>query len=47
MLGEVERAVARWRTVGRGLGMTAAELDEFAAAFEHGERAIARRLARS
>lgn len=38
ILGEVERAVAGWRKVGRALGMSKAELDQFADAFEHSER---------
>jgi serine/threonine-protein kinase HipA len=38
ILGEVERAVATWRDLGRSLGMNATELDDFAEAFEHGER---------
>ena len=42
MLREVEQAVSRWRYVGRGLGMTTQELDQFADAFEHEERAAAR-----
>jgi serine/threonine-protein kinase HipA len=43
ILRTVEATVATWRTVGADLGMTAAELDSFEDAFEHGERAIARR----
>ncbi len=46
ILGEVERAVSQWRAVGRGLGMTSAELDQFAEAFEHDERAAARGASR-
>jgi serine/threonine-protein kinase HipA len=38
ILGEVERAVATWRDVGRSLGMSKGELGEFASAFEHNER---------
>jgi hypothetical protein len=38
ILGEVERAVATWRDVGRSLGMSKGELGEFASAFEHKER---------
>ncbi len=45
ILGEVDAAVDRWREEGRALGMTSAELDAFAGAFEHPERTIARRLA--
>jgi serine/threonine-protein kinase HipA len=43
ILGEVEGAVARWRDVGRELGMTDVDIGQFAEAFEHGERAAARR----
>lgn len=42
-LADVERAVATWQTKGRALGMTDVELDQFADAFEHAERAAARR----
>jgi serine/threonine-protein kinase HipA len=42
ILSLVERAVSQWRAVGRGLGMTASELDQFAEAFEHDQRAAAR-----
>ena len=45
ILGEVEAAVAAWREQGRALGMTPTELDAFAEAFEHPERATAQRLA--
>lgn len=38
ILGEVEKAVAKWRATGRALGMTPAELEQFEPAFEHGER---------
>ena len=41
---EVEAAVARWRKEGSDLGMTAIELDQFADAFEHAEREVARRV---
>ena len=44
ILKAVETAVAGWRDEGRALGMSAAELDQFADAFEHAERAAARRL---
>ena len=43
---EVEASVARWRAEGRDLGMSDAELDQFADAFEHEERAVARKLGR-
>ena len=46
ILGGVERAVSEWRSVGRGLGMNSSELDQFADAFEHGERAAARTAGR-
>jgi serine/threonine-protein kinase HipA len=36
ILLSVRRAVGAWRRVGRELGMTAAELQAFAPAFEHG-----------
>jgi serine/threonine-protein kinase HipA len=42
ILGAVEQAVSQWRAMGRSLGMSASELDQFADAFEHGERAAAR-----
>jgi serine/threonine-protein kinase HipA len=43
ILHDVERAVAGWRDEGRAIGMVAAELDQFADAFEHAERGAARR----
>ncbi len=43
ILAEVNAAVDQWRAVGRRIGMTKAELDQFADAFEHDERAVARR----
>jgi serine/threonine-protein kinase HipA len=45
ILAEVETAVAEWRQRGRELGFTEPELDQFADAFEHKERQVARRLA--
>lgn len=45
ILRQVEAAVAKWRVVGKRLGMTKDELDSFAAAFEHPERATAKRIA--
>ncbi len=42
MLREVEQAVSQWRPVGRSLGMSTRELDQFADAFEHEERAAGR-----
>lgn len=47
ILGEVEHAVAGWRKIGRGIGMTEAELDAFTDAFEHPERKAARAVCRS
>ncbi len=43
MLAGIESAVSRWRVVGRKLGMTDVELEPFVDAFEHGERAAARK----
>ncbi len=43
ILAEVNAAVDQWRAVGRRIGMTKAELEQFADAFEHDERAVARR----
>lgn len=45
ILGDVERAVARWRMVAATLGLTEDEIDSFADAFEHEERAVAQRRA--
>lgn len=42
ILAEVEAAVDQWRSVGRDLGMDKHELESFADAFEHDERATAR-----
>ncbi len=42
ILGAVERAVSRWQDKGHEIGMTDAELEPFARAFEHRERAAAR-----
>lgn len=41
ILAEIERAISTWRVVGRELGMTRVELDQFSDAFEHRERAVA------
>ncbi len=41
ILGEVEAATARWRDVGRAIGMSDKELEQFADAFEHPERVAA------
>ncbi|MHB1312656.1 MAG: type II toxin-antitoxin system HipA family toxin [Gemmatimonadaceae bacterium] len=46
IIGDVERAVATWRSVGAGLGLGSKELDAFAEAFEHEERGVARRVGR-
>jgi serine/threonine-protein kinase HipA len=43
ILSRVEEAVSQWRDVGREIGMTTRELDQFADAFEHEERGEARR----
>ncbi len=43
IVAEVDRAVSNWRTRGREIGMSGAELDQFADAFEHRERLAARR----
>jgi serine/threonine-protein kinase HipA len=43
ILRQVEAAVAQWRDQGRAMGLTDVELDQFADAFEHQERAAARR----
>jgi len=45
VLSEVEHAVAGWRDEGHSLGMSEAELEAFASAFEHPERDAARRVA--
>jgi serine/threonine-protein kinase HipA len=42
ILANVDRAVARWRQSGRAIGMSERELDQFADAFEHPERAAAK-----
>jgi serine/threonine-protein kinase HipA len=41
---DIETSVRRWREEGKALGMSAAELDQFADAFEHEERAVAQAL---
>jgi serine/threonine-protein kinase HipA len=43
IIGQVEIAVATWRSVGKGIGMTPPELTQYAEAFEHPERKAARR----
>ena len=44
ILGDVVRAVARWKTVAQQLGFTSREVDSFANAFEHEERRSAAKL---
>ena len=46
ILAEVERTVSTWRVRGRRLGMSAAELEQFADAFEHREREVAQSILR-
>jgi serine/threonine-protein kinase HipA len=46
ILAEVERTVSTWRLRGRELGMSAAELEQFADAFEHREREVAQSIVR-
>lgn len=38
---QVEAAVSRWREVGAAIGMSKVDLDKFAPAFEHDQRALA------
>jgi serine/threonine-protein kinase HipA len=47
IIAEVETAVADWRMIGAELGMSTHELEEFADAFEHDERAAAQTLRKS
>lgn len=44
LLSRVEAAVARWRPIGKEIGMTANELNAFETAFEHKERLYARQI---
>ncbi|MBF8262390.1 MAG: phosphatidylinositol kinase [Parachlamydiales bacterium] len=44
LLSTVEGAVARWRQIGKEIGMKASELNAFETAFEHDERLSARRI---
>lgn len=44
LLSAVERAVARWRQIGKDIGMKTTELNAFEKAFEHEERLSARRI---
>jgi hypothetical protein len=46
ILTDVERTVSNWRVRGRELGMSAAELDQFADAFEHRAREVAQSIVR-
>lgn len=46
ILAAVEGSVGRWRDRGRALGMSEVELEQFAEAFEHAERAKAQRAIR-
>lgn len=46
ILAQVEKSVARWRQEGRKLGMSDEELEQFESAFEHPQRAEARRAAK-
>ncbi|MBS0634950.1 MAG: type II toxin-antitoxin system HipA family toxin [Verrucomicrobia bacterium] len=44
ILSEVESAVGNWRTIGKSLGITAADIIAFAPAFEHEERVAVQRF---
>lgn len=44
ILAQVETAVSAWRARGRELGMSAIELEQFADAFEHHERAVVQHI---
>jgi serine/threonine-protein kinase HipA len=44
VLGEVSRATSEWRSVARRTGLSEAELEQMAPAFEHDQAAIARQL---
>ena len=46
ILAEVEKTVSTWRVRGRELGMRPEELEQFADAFEHRERAVAQAISR-
>ena len=43
ILSEVMQAVNGWRKTGQSIGMSEEELEPFVDAFEHGERAAAKR----
>lgn len=47
LLSSVEAGVARWRQIGRDIGMTTPELNAFENAFEHEERLYSRQILRS
>ena len=44
ILSHVMQAVNGWRKTGKSIGMSDEELEPFVDAFEHGERAAAKRL---
>jgi serine/threonine-protein kinase HipA len=44
ILSDVTHAVNGWRKTGQSIGMSEEELEPFVYAFEHGERAAAKRL---
>ena len=44
ILSDVTHAVNGWRKTGQSVGMNEEELEPFVDAFEHGERAAAKRL---
>jgi serine/threonine-protein kinase HipA len=44
ILSDVTHAVNGWRKTGLSIGMSDGELEPFTDAFEHGERAAAKRL---
>ena len=44
ILSTVEGAVARWRQIGKNIGMKTSELNAFETAFEHEERLFTRRI---
>jgi serine/threonine-protein kinase HipA len=44
ILSEVTHAVNGWRKTGQSIGMSDEELEPFVDAFEHGERAAAKKL---
>jgi serine/threonine-protein kinase HipA len=44
ILSDVTHAVNDWRKTGQSIGMSNEELEPFVYAFEHGERAAAKRL---